>query len=215
LKRQIKIPSLVVYVKNSTFHHLVESFKHSSLIEDYSNYLEYISIIYSEPCLKKQIELIKKHYFYNDLTVMLSPLNHFREEELRKIAAELKMGIEVLTLPKKFDINRALNTLPKKHALLAVPDKYIYNRHSLKNIIISTYRSDIPIFGFSKNMVKGGAVMSLYSDVDDIAKQTLEIINITDRGNIRIYPKYTKIAINKSVSRNMNIVTVKDKEYES
>jgi len=215
LKRQIQIPSLVVYVKHSTFHHLIESFKHTSLIEGYSDYLDYISIIYSEPCPKKQIELIKENYFYNDLTVMLSPLNHFMEEKLRKIAKELNMGIDILTLPKDFDINRALNTLPKKHALLALPDKYIYNRHSLKNIIISTYRSDRPIFGFSKNMVKGGAVMSLYSDVHDISKQTFEIIKTPDRNKIRIYPKYTKLAVNKSVVRSMNVVTVKNEQHES
>lgn len=215
LKHQLKIPSLVVYVKNSTFHHLIECFKHSSLVENYSNYLEDISIIYSDPSPKKQIALIKKYYIYNSFTVMLSPLTYFMEDELKQTAKELEMEIHVLKLPSEYDINKALNTLPKKHALLALPDRYIYNRHSLKNIIISTYRSDRPIFGFSKNMVKGGAVISHYSDVNDIVKQSIEIMKNIDRDRIRIYSDFTKIEVNKAVVRSLDVIALKDNEYES
>ena len=81
----------------------------------------------------------------------------------------------------------------------------------LKNIIISTYRSNRPVFGYSENMVKAGSVASYYTDMTDLAREVADILNILNSKDTpyREHSKYNKLTINVAVARSLNLNSLK------
>lgn len=216
LKNQQDIPALVLFVKSSTFYHLTRAASHVSLVENTPNHLDRISAVFSDPSPYEQMAMIKKHYPYPAVSTLLSPLNYYLEDELNKAAAELGLKLNVLKVDKEVDINRALNTLPAKHALLALPDQYIYNSMTLKNIIISTYRSGKPIFGFSRAMVKAGAVASVVTDTEQLAEESLNLLaSFKDKSPNRKYSQLGKIVVNDAVARSFNLISLQQENETS
>lgn len=216
LDKQLDIPSLVLFVKSSTFYHLTLAASHISLVENRPDYTDKISAIYSDPSPKEQMALVKRHYPYPAIATLLSPLNYYLEDELRQSAKELQLTLDIIKVDKDIDINRALNTLPPKHALVALPDHYIYNSMTLKNIVISTYRSGRPIFGFSRTMVKAGAVASVITDLETLSKECLEVLKRPNEAQaIRQYAQQSSIVINGAVARSLNLISLQQEDHQT
>lgn len=93
--------------------------------------------------------------------------------------------------------------------LLAIPDNTIYNKRSIKGILLTTYRNRIPVIGYSKNYVKAGALAAVYSDEEQISRHAAEIIrqlNTNSFGTfIRTHPRYFSVATNSKVAYSLNI----------
>jgi putative ABC transport system substrate-binding protein len=99
--------------------------------------------------------------------------------------------------------------LYKYDALLAIPDPDIYNRETVQPILLTSYRHQKPVFGFSKAYVQAGALAAVYSTTKQLAKQTAEIA--VDAQAVRTVlpfpqaPKYFSVALNSQVARSLNI----------
>ena len=93
--------------------------------------------------------------------------------------------------------------------LLALPNPDIYNANHAKSIILSTYHANVPIIAYSKSFAKAGALISLYSSIDNIAEKTASVVNniITDGplNKKEYYPDNFTIEINSAVARSLNI----------
>ncbi len=95
-------------------------------------------------------------------------------------------------------------------ALLAIPDPLIYNRQTAQPILLTSYRYQVPVFGYSRSYVKAGALASVYSDAKHLAKQAAEIaIETQGRKNLLpppVPPKYFSVIINRQVQRALNLL---------
>jgi len=96
--------------------------------------------------------------------------------------------------------------------LLALPDKNIYNSHTVKNILLTSYRHRTPVIAFSKNFANSGALASIYSNKEQIAGTiTSIIVSYLNSGytfNKRIYyPEEFSITTNKQVFKALGIKT--------
>ena len=94
--------------------------------------------------------------------------------------------------------------------LLAKPDSSIYNSKTVKNILLTSYRSRKPVIGFSKNFSKAGALASIYSTPTQIAETATSIIdNYITSGNSfsrkENYPDDFEISINRQVFRALDM----------
>lgn len=105
--------------------------------------------------------------------------------------------------------------LKQNDILIALPDPAIYNSKTIKSILLTTYRQRVPVIGFSENMVKAGALVSLHSNFKDIAEDTAlltqeSLLNeqFTNRFN---YPKSYSIVSNDAVARSLGINTLNNK----
>lgn len=102
-----------------------------------------------------------------------------------------------------------INKLNNNDVLLALPNPDIYNANNAKNIILSTYHANVPIIAYSKSFAKAGALVSLYSSIDNIADKTASIVNkiIQDgpQKQKEYYPDDFTIEINSAVARSLNI----------
>lgn len=94
-------------------------------------------------------------------------------------------------------------------AVLAVPDQSIYNRSTIQSILLTTYRHQVPLFGFSPSYVKAGAIAAVYSLPAQIGQQAAEVIQ--KMGVERHLPppqftRYFSVGVNAQVARSLGMV---------
>ena len=101
----------------------------------------------------------------------------------------------------------ALNTLlGRVGALLAQPDGSIYRRQNIKGILITAFRHQKPVIGYSPALVNAGALAALYSTPTQIARQAAEVI-MSQGSNLPppSAPSQFAIAINPTVAHALNL----------
>ena len=119
-------------------------------------------------------------------------------------------SIKVIQINDNSNITRTfINNLTSNDVLLALPNPEIYNAHTAKNIILSTYHSNVPIIAYSKSFAKAGALVSLYSGIEHIADKTaniaIKILNNNPPTEYEFYPDDFTLEINSAVARSLNI----------
>lgn len=98
--------------------------------------------------------------------------------------------------------------LDKSDVLLVIPDNAIYNSNTLRNILLQSYRKDVPLVGYSQALVKSGALCAAYSSPEQIATQASAMVSqFFKHGTLPIpqQPQFFSIAVNSDVAKSMGI----------
>lgn len=101
----------------------------------------------------------------------------------------------------------ALNSvLDRSAALIAVPDNTIYRRNNIKAILITAFRHQRPIIGYSPAFVTAGALAALHTTPAQIARQTAELV-INHGTNLPqpSGPNQFAVAINPNVAQSLGL----------
>jgi putative tryptophan/tyrosine transport system substrate-binding protein len=113
-------------------------------------------------------------------------------------------------------IPKLKEALATSDALLAIPDSLIYNRETAQPILLTSYRQQKAIFGYSQSYVRAGALAAVYSSSKQMAKQAAEIALISHQAPSLLpppqAPKYFSIMVNYQVARSLNIALKSDEE---
>ncbi|AXS78685.1 hypothetical protein HYN24_00700 [Dechloromonas sp. HYN0024] len=101
----------------------------------------------------------------------------------------------------------ALNALlGRVNALIALPDISIYQRNNIKPILITTFRYQRPVIGYSPAFVNAGALAALYSTPAQIARQTVDLIMAHGTNlSAPTGPSQFAIAINSNVAQSLGL----------
>jgi ABC-type uncharacterized transport system substrate-binding protein len=97
-------------------------------------------------------------------------------------------------------------------ALLVLPDQNVYNSGTIRNILLASYRKQVPLIGISQSYVKAGALCAIYSTPIQIATQAAEVIRqFGDTGKLppSQYPNEFEVSVNKQVARSLDLL-IKD-----
>ena len=115
----------------------------------------------------------------------------------------------VITVNDKKEVLRKLKSLIREaDVLIALPDRRVYNRSTIKGVLLTTYRKKIPLIGFSNSYTKAGAVASLFTTPKQFSQQLIEEIKKWKHSKQLpqpSHPKYFDITVNKSVARTLSI----------
>ena len=114
------------------------------------------------------------------------------------------------------NINSEVQLIPKlekifesNDVLLAIPDPLVYNRETAQAILLTSYRHQTPVFGYSKSYVKAGALASVFSNAKHLAKQAAKISVKAQQTKNALpppqVPKYFSIIINRQVERSLGL----------
>jgi len=98
--------------------------------------------------------------------------------------------------------------LGESDVVLAVPDPLIYNRNTVQSILLTTYRHQVPLLGFSPSYVKAGAIAAVFSVPEQIGQQAAEIIQrlVAERRlPLPLPPRYFSVGVNAQVARSLGI----------
>ena len=96
-------------------------------------------------------------------------------------------------------------------ALLMLPRQSIYNRETLKGVLLTSYRQRRPVVSYSPAHVKSGALASIYSSPGDIGLHLSMLIerrleHRLPRNTVYQYARFYSIAINYQVARSLGVV---------
>jgi putative tryptophan/tyrosine transport system substrate-binding protein len=96
--------------------------------------------------------------------------------------------------------------LDDAQALLAVADPEVYNGSTVSNILLATYRAQLPVMAFSPAYVNAGALLALYSTPRQIGTQAASLVRQQLAGTTGVvsqYPVDFSVAINEHVARSL------------
>lgn len=102
------------------------------------------------------------------------------------------------------------NAITNSDVLLALPDKSIYNNKTVKNILLTSYRYRKPVIAFSGNFVKAGALASIHSSPEQIAKSAIKLIKDYFKNSMGFtqavnYPQLFDVSINRQVFKALGL----------
>jgi hypothetical protein len=161
--------------------------------------------VYAEPSPFDQLHLIALLYKRPvAVATIVSADTAFLQPVLRAAGNEVTID----NFGPSDDINSAMNRLAHTQVLLAMPDRTVYNSDNIRNILLSAYRHNQAVIGFSADMVKAGALASTYSEVDDINIQVAEIAAAyaaTGELPAPQFPRYFSTIVNEGVARSLRV----------
>jgi len=152
---------------------------------------------------------------WKNFSVLLSTSNKALTQNLEDCAKKLKLNLSIILLDKYINIIDALNSsLSDSDVMVALPDPTVYNKRTIKGILLTTYRHRVPIIGFSEGFVRAGALAAIHSTPEQLGKQIVELIHKrTNNQNLdkHLYPKYFDVITNRNVARSLGIYLPNDK----
>ena len=132
---------------------------------------------------------------------------------LRRMAIEKNLVLHEKMVEQTQVLADALDeVLEVSETLLVVPDTNIYNAGTIRNILLTSYRKQVPLIGISQAYVKAGALCAIYSTPTQIAAQAAEAIKqFSESGKLppSQYAKEFEVSVNTQVARSLNL-TIKD-----
>ena len=103
--------------------------------------------------------------------VLLGPTSGQHSDEIRNSAARLGLEVRIATVANAQTIGPALRRMaPEIDALLAVPDPLVFNSATIANILLASYRHELPVIGYSDALVRSGATAAVFADIDQLAE---------------------------------------------
>jgi putative ABC transport system substrate-binding protein len=202
-KLNAKLPVLGVLVPQPSFEKILTDSKR--------NPRTFSAIVLDQP-FPRQIALLKAVIpSATNVGVLFGPASQPLSSDLQQAARQQGLGI------LQENVNSAPELMPKLRrvlegspVLLAVPDPAVYNRETVQTILLTSYRYQKPVIGFSQAYVRAGALAAVYSTPRQIAKQAAEVIRlIAVRTPTSLpppqAPKYFSVDTNRQVARSLGI----------
>lgn len=201
-----RVPVLSVLLPRSAFERLAR--EHGRGADPHG-----FSAVYLDQPFSRQLNLVR--YALPERTRLGILAGPVAAEQLPLLQSAVKGGhfrLNVERVAKEEEIIPALNRLMHDSdiALFAIPDPMVYNRNTIQSILLTTYRYQVPVFGFSLAYVKAGALAAVYSAPAQIGQQVAEIALSLEGEKGRglpppQYPKYFSIGVNYQVARSMGL----------
>jgi putative ABC transport system substrate-binding protein len=191
-------PVLHTLVPKQTFSQLVKASNTSAIYIDQPIFRQLRLIRESMPERRRVGILINDHSYQTKLEVQKLSKKYGLKPQFGVVSNAQKIGNVLSELMEKSDV------------LLALPDPMIFNRHTVRNILLSSYHQQIPVIGFSEAYVNAGAIAAAFSSPQDIGRHMGSLVgSFLAAGGKKLprpaYPKYYSIKCNKRVANSLQI----------
>jgi ABC-type uncharacterized transport system substrate-binding protein len=183
-----------------------------------TNKNKYDAILYMTQSYCRQIQFIKKiNKNWKKISILNSQKKPVNSAEIQTCANKLGIKIVTVNITDEDNLTNKIKTaLSRSDVLLALPDSNIYNKKTVKNILLTSYRLRKPVIAFSKNFVDAGALAAIYSSTEQIAQSASTIIKQYFKSGEQFkksinYPQAFNVSFNKQVFRALDL-TMPDPE---
>ncbi len=170
------------------------------------------SAIYLDQPIQRQLQLIRESMPERKrVGILINSHSRQAEQTITKLSRKYGLRPRFGIVRDEQRLGAVLNELMEKSdVLLALPDPTIFNRHTVRNILLSSYHQRIPVIGFSAAYVNAGAIAAAFSSPQDIGRHMGELVGsfLANGGNTLpgpAYPKYYSIKCNKRVANSLQI----------
>jgi ABC-type uncharacterized transport system substrate-binding protein len=168
-----------------------------------------LSAIYLDQPFRRQFELIATVLPDTKSVGVLYSTPPRELSSLRVLAKARNLELKERSTASANSLHAALQEiLLGSDVLLALPDAEIYNTSTIRNVLLATYRSKVPLVGFSAAYVKAGALCAVYSTPAQIAAQSAAIIREFSVSRLLPSAQYAKdfeVSVNEQVARSLGL----------
>ena len=194
-------PTIAIYTSRVAFEKIVS--------EAPARRRQSLTTIYAEPNPKDQFQLIRAIYKRPVPVAALIQSSTHIIPILQRAAEDANVDLIIETVAANETNFQALNRLSSRPVLLAIPDPAIYNAETLRPLLMTTYRREQAVIGFSAAFVTAGALATTTSDPNQITAQLKELLRDyadTRRLPSEQFPKYFSVLVNDNVARSLNLI---------
>jgi len=169
------------------------------------------SAVYLDQPVERQLDLARIALPGVDAVgALLGPNSRHLRPALEQAARSRGLTLHLATVgPGERPLVALESLLEDSDLLLALPDPAVFNREDVQGILLTTYRAEVPVIGFSHAYVLAGALTAVYSTPAQIGRQGGELVAGIAAGGWRLpkpqYPKYYTVAVNHQVARSLRI----------
>jgi ABC-type uncharacterized transport system substrate-binding protein len=180
-----------------------------------------ISAIYLDNPIDRQLQLAKLILGKSSrIGLLLYADSIDQADEILARAKQIKLRVSIGKVDNTRNIIHTLSEiLEQSDALIATPDIRIFNRKNARNILLTLYRHRAPLIAFSASYVKAGALASVYSTPQQLARQTGKAIKRALSNGLKLstedaYPVEFEVVTNKNVAKSLGIVLPPDNKLK-
>ena len=168
------------------------------------------SALYLNQPLTRQLDLVRLALpQVRSIGVLWGPESQQQEASL-EVAAQAR-GLKLVgavVRPDEPIFSGLKKILPESNLLLAVADPQIYNSSSIQNILMTSYRAQVPMLAFSPAYVRAGALLSVHSTPGQIGHQAGLMARAVLQGRPLGAPQYPhdfSVSVNEHVARSLGL----------
>lgn len=182
---------------------------YDKILADFRRPAGRISAIYLDQPPARQAALLK-HLLpaQKRFAVLVSNETRAQLPAYRAALASAGLTLDTEEVESESTLLSELGTLlARGGTLVALPDSTIYNRNNIKAILVSSFRYQRPVVGYSAAFVNAGALAALHSTPAQIARQAAETV-IQHGTNLPSpsAPSQFAIAVNHNVAQSLGII---------
>lgn len=169
-----------------------------------------VSAVFIDQPLARQLRLIHLVLPGKERAgVLVSAASEGSVKEIRAAARQQGFSVASETVASGGGIYSALQqVLSASDFILAVPDPDVYNAATINNILLTTFRAQRPVFGFSPAYVRAGALAAVYSTPPKLGQEVAAIARRVLAGGAMPPPQYPRsfsVSVNSTVARSLGL----------
>lgn len=140
---------------------------------------------------------------------------------LTRCAIKYNVNLQVYAITDKSDLLKTLETAVRNNkVLLAINDPNIFNRHSVKNILLTAYRHRKPVIGYSDSFVQAGAIAAVYTSAESVGDRAADILSEFFRNSWQFTRKTYRtddlsVSVNRQVATSLDLDLPDDESIRS
>lgn len=194
------IPILCVLIPRSAYDSLVASRRDNRKV----------SALYLDTPVHRQIELIRLLLpQVRSAGAVLGSVSQRDKEAIKSIARERGLNFITEQATRDSELYVALRTvLADTEVFVAIPDPVVMNAATAQNVLITAFRTQVPVIGYTASYVKAGALAAVFSTPMQIGHETGLII----KSHLRTaslpppkYPRFFSVGVNASVMKTLGL----------
>lgn len=169
-----------------------------------------LSALYLNQPLGRQLDLMRLALPQARRVGVLWGADSQSQEAMLESAAQAR-GLKVVGVqikPEEPVFNGLKKILDESDLLLALADPQIYNSSSIQNILLASFRAQVPMLAFSPAYVRAGALMAVYSTPAQIGQQAGLLARGVLQGQplgVPQYPLQFEVSVNEHVARSLGL----------
>ncbi len=169
-----------------------------------------LSALYLNQPLGRQLDLMRLALPQARRVGVLWGADSQSQEAMLESAAQSR-GLKVVGVQVKSEepvFNGLKKILDESDLLLALADPQIYNSSSIQNILLASFRAQVPMLAISPAYVRAGALMAVYSTPAQIGQQAGLLARGVLQGQplgVPQYPLQFEVSVNEHVARSLGL----------
>ncbi|NVK87804.1 MAG: hypothetical protein HWE13_06740 [Gammaproteobacteria bacterium] len=222
--------SLVVTVGQVPLQRLLASGYQGAYLATLITPLEYQTLMSAAPNAKgaaiyHQAPILRQMLLFKELYpkgrrvgILISPEEQGKIDTLQALALKVNLILEYEVVAEPESLSKSLlKLINRTDAIIATNDNKIYNRSTIKSILLTLYRHNKFLLGADKNFIKPGSVATTYTTMQQLLDEVVDAINFYFSHNSQLpsthFSKRFSVSFNNDVARSLNLVVRKESHY--